>query len=192
MKNKINPRSFTMIKFLLTLGLIFNYSISLVSVIDVFKSKNNNLLLNTKTYLAVQLLLFISAIISILIFFLVRKDVNKKLSYKYNKKEKKLIYIICFLVALIFLISLVNLLMFLFLFKNIIIMIFTFLIIQLLLGIGVSILESYSRLTEQALVNKLWFNNEENTQNVDKTSKTETKVLDKKDDFNPFMEENND
>ncbi|WP_339020305.1 hypothetical protein [Spiroplasma endosymbiont of Atherix ibis] len=189
MKNKINPRSFTMIKFLLTLGLIFNYSVSLVSVIDIFKGKDNNLLLNTKTYLAIQLLLFISAIISILIFFFIRRDINKKLNYKYNKKEKKIIYIISLLIILIFLISLVNLLMFLFLFKNIIILIFTLLIIQLLIGVAVSILESYSRLKEQALVNKIWFSDEES---ANKVSKNKTKVLEKKDDFNPFMEDNND
>ncbi|WP_338984248.1 hypothetical protein [Spiroplasma endosymbiont of Diplazon laetatorius] len=188
MKNKINPASFTMIKFLLTLGLIFNYTISLLAFFNVYKNEEGKLLLATKTYLAIQILLFVSSLVCFLIFYFVRIDVNKKTEYKYNKKEKKLIYITLSTIILILLISLINILSISFIFEKIFIMIIVFMVIQLFTGVSTSILESYSRLTEQSIVNQHWFKKEEETKKEQKV-KTETKVLKEKENFNPFMQE---
>ncbi|AUM62634.1 hypothetical protein [Spiroplasma monobiae] len=185
MKDKINPRSFTMTKFLLTLGLILNYTISLVSFIDVFKGNETNLLLSTKSFLIIQIMLLIFSLICFFVFFLVRRDINKKIEYKYNNKEKKLIYIICLLITLIFLITFINILMFTFLFEKIEIMIIILLVTQMIFGITISILESFSRLSEQVIVNQIWFKDESKNE----VKKSKTKVLDKKEDFNPFMQE---
>ncbi|ALD66389.1 hypothetical protein [Spiroplasma cantharicola] len=189
MKNKVNPRSFTLIKFLLTLGLIFNYSISLISFINVFKGNGQSLIIESKTYIAVQILLLISSISSLLIFFFVRKNVHKKLNYKYIKREKIQILLCLIFISIIFVLSIIDILTFLFIFKNIYVMVIIFLIIQLILGVIISILESFSRLSEQVIANKLWFEEEEEEIKLKENNK-KVKVIEKKDgDFNPFMQE---
>ncbi len=188
MKSKVNPRSFTMIKFLLTLGLIFNYSISLISFINVFKSDGQNLLIDNKTYIAIQILLLISAIASLLIFFFVRRNVNKKLNYNYIRREKIQILLCSIFILTIFILSIIDILTIFFVSKNIYVMVIIFIIVQLILGVVISILESFSRLSEQVIANKLWFEQEEEIKM--KVSKEKTKVIEKKDeDFNPFMQE---
>ncbi len=188
MKSKVNPRSFTMIKFLLTLGLIFNYSISLISFINVFKSDGQNLLIDNKTYIAIQILLLISAIASLLIFFFVRRNVNKKLNYNYIRREKIQILLCSIFILTIFILSIIDILTIFFVSKNIYVMVIIFIIVQLILGVVISILESFSRLSEQVIANKLWFEQEEEIKM--KVSKEKTKIIEKKDeDFNPFMQE---
>ncbi|QHX36639.1 hypothetical protein [Spiroplasma sp. BIUS-1] len=186
MKDKINPRSFTMTKFLLTLGLILNYTISLMAFINIHKGNEENLLLSTRSYLIIEILLLVSSMVSFIVFFLVRKDINKKINYKYNKKEKTLIYIIFSILSLVFVITFINLFTIFFIFEKIEILIIVLLVVQLIIGISISILESYSRLSEQVIVNKLWFENDEDKKEV---KKSETKVINKKENFNPFMEE---
>ncbi|WP_339035017.1 hypothetical protein [Spiroplasma endosymbiont of Cantharis rufa] len=188
MKNKVNPRSFTMIKFLLTLGLIFNYSISLISFINVFKSDGQNLLIDNKTYFAIQILLFLSSIASLLIFFFVRRNVNKKLNYNYIRREKIQILLCSIFILTIFILSIIDILTIFFVSKNIYVMVIVFIIVQLILGVVISILESFSRLSEQVIANKLWFEQEEKIKL--KVSKEKSKVIEKEDeDFNPFMQE---
>ncbi|WP_339031044.1 hypothetical protein [Spiroplasma endosymbiont of Cantharis nigra] len=188
MKNKVNPRSFTMIKFLLTLGLIFNYSISLISFINVFKSDGQNLLIDNKTYIAVQILLLLSAIASLLIFFFVRRNVNKKLNYNYIRREKIQILLCSIFILTIFILSIIDILTIFFVSKNIYVMVIIFIIVQLILGVVISILESFSRLSEQVIANKLWFEQEDKIKL--KVSKEKSKVIEKEDeDFNPFMQE---
>ncbi|WP_342259251.1 hypothetical protein [Spiroplasma endosymbiont of Dioctria linearis] len=188
MKSKVNPRSFTMIKFLLTLGLIFNYSISLISFINVFKSDGQNLLIDNKTYIAIQILLLISAIASLLIFFFLRRNVNKKLNYNYIRREKIQILLCSIFILTIFILSIIDILIIFFVSKNIYVMVIIFIIVQLILGVVISILESFSRLSEQVIANKLWFEQEDEIKM--KVSKEKSKVIEKKDeDFNPFMQE---
>ncbi|WP_342274930.1 hypothetical protein [Spiroplasma endosymbiont of Cantharis lateralis] len=188
MKNKVNPRSFTMIKFLLTLGLIFNYSISLISFINVFKSDGQNLLIDNKTYIAIQILLLLSAIASLLIFFFVRRNVNKKLNYNYIRREKIQILLCSIFILTIFILSIIDIVTIFFVSKNIYVMVIIFIIVQLILGVVISILESFSRLSEQVIANKLWFEQEDKIKL--KVSKEKSKVIEKDDeDFNPFMQE---
>ncbi|AGR42097.1 hypothetical protein [Spiroplasma diminutum] len=190
MNDKINPRSFMLVKFLLTLGLIFNYTISLIAFVNAINWKNKNQLMDTYIYISVETLLLISSIVCLLIFYFVRRDINKKLKHNYTKKEKYQILLIIFFLILVFTISFINLFSIMFLFINIYIFIVSLLCFQLLFGITISILESFSRLSEQSIVNRQWFENEDELKKDSK--KLKVKISEKKDDFNPFMQEEKD
>ncbi|AHB36388.1 hypothetical protein [Spiroplasma apis] len=195
MKNKINPKTFVFIKFLLTLSLILMYSIGLISLVYAIKTKNNDVLAFSEIYYKIQFTLYFLAILAGIIYFILRFYIHKLTKQKFTKNEKIYISMSCCFMIVVFLLGLAVIL-----FKNLdprtrLISTIVVIIVLFIFGVSISILETLSRLTEQHHINKTWYEEIKLKETVvnpmNKTKNIEEKVLDKKKVDNPFMENDN-
>ncbi len=195
MKNKINPKTFVFIKFLLTLSLILMYSIGLISLVYAIKTQNNDLLAFSEIYYKIQFTLYFLAILAGIIYFILRFYIHKLTKQKFTKNEKIYISMSCCFMIVVFLLGLATIL-----FKNLdpwtrLISTIVVIIVLFIFGVSISILETLSRLTEQHHINKTWYEEiklkETGVNPMNKTKNIEEKVLDKKKVDNPFMENDN-
>ncbi len=195
MKNKINPKTFVFIKFLLTLSLILMYSIGLISLVYAIKTQNNDVLAFSEIYYKIQFTLYFLAILAGIIYFILRFYIHKLTKQKFTKNEKIYISMSCCFMIVVFLLGLAVIL-----FKNLdprtrLISTIVVIIVLFIFGVSISILETLSRLTEQHHINKTWYEEIKLKETVvnpmNKTKNIEEKVLDKKKVDNPFMENDN-
>ncbi|QBQ07672.1 hypothetical protein SGLAD_v1c04730 [Spiroplasma gladiatoris] len=196
MKSKIlNPKSYTIAKYLLTISMLFFYILCFIILIVAIKQKDNTLSDWLKNnYLKLSIIMILAGIVFGSVYFGLRLFFHIKSEYKYNKKE--LIYVIVYLFCFSLLIIFGFLLTFSYRYDplNAYVLNFVFIVFIFVLGITISILETLSRIKEQAVVNRTWFEANQNLK-VDNLEKKEQiiktqKLLNK--DKNPFMEDEND
>ncbi|QGS51910.1 hypothetical protein [Spiroplasma tabanidicola] len=193
MKNNINPKSYTLTKYLLTISMLSFYLLCFLMVVVSIKTKQANLgEWWTNNYLKVGFILQVMGMLFGIIYFLIRYRLHKRSEYKYNKKESYFVitYLCSFILLIVFCFLL--LLVMKYAIVSYFVLTFIFIIFVFILGITISVLETISRLKEQALVNKVWFENNKGkkTQHEIKEEKKAQELLEKND--NPFMEEKND
>ncbi|AOG60557.1 hypothetical protein SHELI_v1c06060 [Spiroplasma helicoides] len=201
MKNNINPKSYTLIKYLLTISMLFFYLIGILGIVYSIKTKNSinydDFWVSNYYYLAV-VCLFI-AIMSAVSYLIIRNYMHKNSGHKFNKKEK--IYTYCYSFSFIVVIFFTLIIIFAkeFAGSSLLIVDSVVLFVVFAIGIEISLLETYSRITEQALINKMWFLRKEQEKNeainetikennIEKSENKKVELKDKK-DKNPFMEE---
>ncbi|AGR41127.1 hypothetical protein [Spiroplasma taiwanense] len=184
--SSINPKSFLIVKFLLTVSLFLNYTINLVVLLNVLKSQYNNFWIDRNLYFSLQIVLFIFSVIAFLLFILIRFHLHKKMQYKYNKKELIQIFLLCIFVFLIITMSLIVIFIDSYYSINKLAFVISLTIIEIAFGITSSILESFSRINEQAIVNREW--KLEPKDNLLEEEKNEIKSTQKNKVKNPFLE----
>ncbi|AKU79640.1 MFS transporter [Spiroplasma turonicum] len=197
--NKVNPKTFIIVKFLFTIGFILIYSTSLVLLLKTIKEQklSTEVFLTNKNFFTINFFILFLSLTSFLAFYFIRLNIKKKLNYKFNNKEIIYNWLIFISISISILLALFVSTSVLISNINHFIASIVIMIIQILFGVICSILEGISRLKEQQLANNSWF---ENTEVIKKNNKSDndkeniSKINKVKDNFNPFKEvdDNND
>ncbi|AHI52860.1 hypothetical protein [Spiroplasma culicicola] len=192
MNNKINPKSYTMLKYLLTLSLLGFYLVGFLSLIVGIKEKDQNLSWVIENYNLLAILdIAISSGLGIL-YIVLRTWMHKISGYVFSKKEKNQYLIWTSLLGVVILVSVIITVSHLLSNQAFFIIVIIGFSMMFILGIAISMLEIYSRLHEQELINQKWhFEDIESKPkeiNLKKASKETQELFESKKD-NPFSED---
>ncbi|WBX36059.1 MFS transporter [Mycoplasma capricolum] len=199
MENKINYKTYKLLKHLATISSVVLAICILLTFIQFTKDKP--IFINLIPFISLEIILLILAFISLLIYVINRIKKQKSSNYKYVKKEIIYLYTSLSLYMFSFILTIIYLLMGLLVSNNSAIKISFYIIISIffICIILSSIFETLSRLNEQILLYKQEYqkqqqlkqqNNNLNKQVIiknqtNKDNKTKTKNKSK----NPFIED---